>query len=472
MAPGKGTIPGNEGIRRRGGKQEDESSMSERELEMERRALALERKEVELLKREMLLAKQAMEKKNGGEDTSQAAQMRKALGGRKATMQEGTLPKQMIGVVGIPLLILAVVYPLCVYMYHDGISSTPCQGICNVTAEMRAAAPEGCKPDGTSRIFLPHTEQSGMPILMAVADVLKKTKTYEVVRLRNWRDAVYAKTTGLSGMARMQTSEQQYEWMFHERQIKAVQSKSAYPRLMFSTSYFHDLNRSTMEAVKGESLLGAGDLATDALAHVVLLREPLTRISSQYARDAEFDAGKARAGWGSATAITKMDFAECVNSPLCRHEYRLAKWCNAQTRMLCGWGSGGAHDAACAYNDAGNATEAMLERALEHLRANVSVVGIAEEMRATLGTLAAVHPQFFEGAAAAWEAGLPGNCPAPRAAAPCPFAALALAEVPAGVRAVLEPYCWADLALYREGVRLLHAQAAACGAGAALGRAA
>eukprot|EP00290_Baffinella_frigidus_P044130 CAMPEP_0180277356 /NCGR_PEP_ID=MMETSP0988-20121125/6884_1 /TAXON_ID=697907 /ORGANISM="non described non described, Strain CCMP2293" /LENGTH=512 /DNA_ID=CAMNT_0022248787 /DNA_START=124 /DNA_END=1662 /DNA_ORIENTATION=+ len=445
-----------EGLRKRAG---DKAPMNEEELALERKRLEIDRREVELMKRELQFEK-------GQAARAQQTPPAEAVWVRPTGVYK-TNPYKQIGVaLAIPICMLLVLYPTLLWLHKEPVAATPCKGICSVSPEMLAAAPTGCMPETTGRLLVPAVVATHFEVIERISEALKHEKAFERMVLQNWRDALQRRPILLSGMAKVGTPDVQYEWMFRERLVKIMDHHTQHPRIMMGHVYFYDLNMTQMEEWSGSTaFLRNSSKATDEVRHVQMFREPIARMAAQYASDKAWDKGKEKSGWGGKTVISMTSFETCVRSSGCRRQYGLAKWCNAQTKHMCGWGTA---EWECNFDpETGNATEVMLERALKHLRGNVSVVGIAEDLRASVGLLEKTHPTYFEGALDVFTKGHPDNCNGTKSQnkdAFCPFpesAELAY-EMPADVVALLGHFCWADLVLYREAKKMFLEKTRAC----------
>eukprot|EP00290_Baffinella_frigidus_P052671 CAMPEP_0180386432 /NCGR_PEP_ID=MMETSP0989-20121125/29654_1 /TAXON_ID=697907 /ORGANISM="non described non described, Strain CCMP2293" /LENGTH=436 /DNA_ID=CAMNT_0022387131 /DNA_START=105 /DNA_END=1416 /DNA_ORIENTATION=+ len=414
-----------EGLRKRAG---DKAPMNEEELALERKRLEIDRREVELMKRELQFEK-------GQAARAQQTPPAEAVWVRPTGVYK-TNPYKQIGVaLAIPICMLLVLYPTLLWL-DDGAVAGPGSG------------------------------GHALEVIERISEALKHEKAFERMVLQNWRDALQRRPILLSGMAKVGTPDVQYEWMFRERLVKIMDHHTQHPRIMMGHVYFYDLNMTQMEEWSGSTaFLRNSSKATDEVRHVQMFREPIARMAAQYASDKAWDKGKEKSGWGGKTVISMTSFETCVRSSGCRRQYGLAKWCNAQTKHMCGWGTA---EWECNFDpETGNATEVMLERALKHLRGNVSVVGIAEDLRASVGLLEKTHPTYFEGALDVFTKGHPDNCNGTKSQnkdAFCPFpesAELAY-EMPADVVALLGHFCWADLVLYREAKKMFLEKTRAC----------
>ena len=368
-----------------------------------------------------------------------------------------------------PILCLIVSYAIGLYIYRDPIVPTPCQGVCDITPEMVAASPAGCKPENPFQLFYPHIPKTAGTTMHQLIMSRRHLKEFEVVPVREWRDAVPGGVVWLPPPLKKKTDAHSYEAMYRIWVSDAVMRyKRAHRSVFFGHVFFHNFSEPLNQSYT--------DPTPYKLRHeirgVTLLRDPIRRLASQYtfdrnrAKSTEFQA-QVRAQQGT------LSFEECAGSDQCRRANEFPRWCSLQTRYICGWGPD------CVVGKDGGATPKMLARAKVHLSELFAVVGVQEQWDRFLQVLAAKLPTYFEGLSAEYREGNVENCGVgPRhwyqkriKKERCPYTQNTLKQfgaqysVPAQDSpggAALSKDCWADIELYQHAMSLFETQAAAC----------
>ncbi|KAJ1486427.1 hypothetical protein T484DRAFT_1890705, partial [Baffinella frigidus] len=280
----------------------------------------------------------------------------------------------MAVIITIPLASLGVLLPFLRWLQHDPIAETPCVGVCAITPKMLSSAPPGCEPEAPHNLFIPHVPKTGGSTLEAVLKGRRHAKAWEMVRLREWRDAVPAGVVYLPINEIERTPKEEYERLYRTWLDRAVLASRPHPVVAFGHTFFHRfttlLNPSSAVAFRGTPPVApasAGDVRG-----VAMLRQPIVRLRSQYnfdrvrAHNPQYQA-KVKEQGGDAP------FEACAEDAKCRRVNEFPRWCSVQTGYLCGWGE------ECAPTADGAATRAMVDRAKANVDDLFAVIRLLEE---------------------------------------------------------------------------------------------
>lgn len=300
-------------------------------------------------------------------------------------------------------------------------------------------------------------------------------KSFEMNKMREWRDAAPGGVVWLGPMKMKSTHPHTYEAMFRMwTHNNVIEYKRNHRTVFFGHVFFHNFSQPLNQTADDETPY---KLDHEHLG-ISVLRDPIQRLASQYS----FDRKKAKnKEFQQETIRTKGNkpFHECAAQDSCVKSNDFERWCSLQTRYICGWGK------ECVPNPNGGATKAMLARAKEHLKELFVVVGVQEKFDLTLRLLEKKLPTYFEGLSEEYAAGNPENCGIGAAylwqkyvkKEKCPYHVHRRSSIPHLEKGATEhtlpkpgskgdialrKACWADLELYELAVQLMDEQAAAC----------
>jgi len=337
------------------------------------------------------------------------------------------------------------------FLFSDPICPTPCVGICKLTKEMVDTAKPGCVPEDPTRLFfqvIPGTSTDGAMTELITA--LKDPKEFEMVKMRPWRDALTNNPIFLSPVSKSTMKPQAYDHIYTSMNFNLLnvpENKTECPtgrRMFLGVSYFHDLNSSSDEQYVRE----------DPIRHIAMLRDPMDRFADQLEAEKEKRVASLKNKGKSIEVVERLPLPNCLDIKPCRNARQLARWCNLQTKMLCGWGM------ECRYDEDLNATQGMLDKAMLNLQHNYSAILIAEEWDLSVKLLETLHPTYFEGVTE-----LNNRSPSPYACLPSPDSHDVCTRQTSG-RVLSEAHrehCWADLQLYEFAKKLFHSKLGTCG---------
>mmetsp|Transcript_29105 Transcript_29105/g.42736 ORF Transcript_29105/g.42736 Transcript_29105/m.42736 type:complete len:475 (-) Transcript_29105:138-1562(-) len=461
---------------------EDTVDLDREEIELEQEKLALRRQELALKERKLAVLRQ----RKGGEN---AATRQKEKGAfdcgpsdnydwlssysepisqkmkdlkKRAIAQEKLNPynptKLMVAMIAIPLALLCILVPLLQYVYGESYAQTPCQGICSINETMLQGYMEGCKAlvANPKRLFFYVVPGTHADLLEPFVKSIMHIKSYEMMPVRNWRDAVFNAPVYLSMSSKKTLSADHYAHIYQTMISNQLHQVVPHNRLYMSSTYLHDL-----PPPNGTTLI-----RNDSIMHMSLFRHPLLRLREQY----EHDRQRAPTG-ATRNRFRNMGFEECAKSAGCRHQYQFARWGNLMTKYMCGWSP-----EVCMYDKWLNATPPMLERALNNIEHKLYFVGLTEEWDATIEMMETMLPTYFEGFhanittdgtcsssshGAEWCA-KPAMNEETSSALTVASQELAITSEPL-LDALLRHFVWADLILYEKAQELFYDRALLCG---------
>jgi len=161
---------------------------------------------------------------------------------KRAIAQEKLNPynptKLMVMMMVIPLGLLAILIPSLQYIYGEFYAQTPCQGICELNDTVLQGYTAGCRAlvAEPKRLFFYVVPGTHADLLEPFVKSIMHVKSYEMMPVRNWRDAVYNEPVFLSMGSKKTLSKDQYANIFLTMITNQLHQVVAHNRLYMSRS--------------------------------------------------------------------------------------------------------------------------------------------------------------------------------------------------------------------------------------------
>jgi len=94
-------------------------------------------------------------------DTSSKEPEHKPLPRKQRAREDVLRDKQILIAVALPLVLLVVTVAIYRWLYFEPRVSGPCQGICDITADMLERSRAPCRPVDPEKLFFLHIPKTG-----------------------------------------------------------------------------------------------------------------------------------------------------------------------------------------------------------------------------------------------------------------------------------------------------------------------